>query len=105
MTVPTLLFVCPTSHMDWDWTVSFEEYYKTYAGSPDSPNPARGTVQSILDAAVSLVGSVSGQVCEASGTGYEAGAVVCWWRKRSTVRVSVHRAAMPSASLTVSLSG
>lgn len=56
MAQPTKLFVCPTSHMDWDWACSFEEYYKTYTGS----HLGRGVVQSILDAAVTLLGSESG---------------------------------------------
>jgi len=25
---PKSLIVCPTSHMDWDWNYTFEEYYK-----------------------------------------------------------------------------
>jgi len=52
MTQPTNLFVCPTSHMDWDWTITFEQYYKLGTG-----NSGTASVQSILDAAVSLYGS------------------------------------------------
>ena len=54
MAQPTSLIVCPTSHMDWDWISSFEEYYKkTKSGAGTGP------VQSILDAAVRLFGSES----------------------------------------------
>lgn len=52
MTQPKSLIVCPTSHMDWDWISSFEEYYKTSVGGT-----ATGPVQQILDAAVSLFGN------------------------------------------------
>ncbi len=51
----TILIVCPTSHMDWDWTSSFEEYYKTSKGNstPGNSNGV-GPVQKILNAAASL---------------------------------------------------
>jgi alpha-mannosidase len=49
MTRPTSLIVCPTSHMDWDWSSSFEEYYKTSNFSTNI-----GPVQRILDSAVAL---------------------------------------------------
>jgi len=51
MTQPTSLIVCPTSHMDWDWINSFEEYYKTDINGGDGTVP----VQVILDAATSLL--------------------------------------------------
>jgi alpha-mannosidase len=54
MTQPNSLIVCPTSHMDWDWTSSFEEYYKTTVAGAGT-----GSVQQILGAAVSLSGSES----------------------------------------------
>jgi alpha-mannosidase len=55
MTQPALLIVCPTSHMDWDWTHSFEEYYKTNVKGGAGTHP----VQDILDAATSLFMSQS----------------------------------------------
>lgn len=51
MTQPTKLVVCPTSHMDWDWISSFEEYYKIGTGEESQ---VVGPVQQILDAAVGL---------------------------------------------------
>ena len=56
-TIPPHLIVCPTSHMDWDWIASFNEYYKP--GLPTDPEEGRGAVQSILDYAVMLFGSES----------------------------------------------
>ncbi|HEU4836414.1 MAG TPA: hypothetical protein VFS90_18435 [Pyrinomonadaceae bacterium] len=51
MTQPTSLIVCPTSHMDWDWINSFEEYFKTNVGG----GAGTGPVQAILDAATTLL--------------------------------------------------
>ena len=53
MPKPTSLIVCPTSHMDWNWIYSFDEYYKvaTFGRSGE------GNVQSILDAAATLPAS------------------------------------------------
>ncbi len=55
MAQPNSLIVCPTSHMDWDWLVSFEEYYKTEFFSPQVGT--QGPVQCILDAACRLLAS------------------------------------------------
>ncbi len=55
MAIVSKLYVCPTSHMDWDWGGSFESYYKNYRFS--AGGAAEGCVQSILDAAFSLFGS------------------------------------------------
>jgi alpha-mannosidase len=53
MKQPDTLIVCPTSHMDWDWISSFEEYYKTSMNNPG--NTGQAPVQQILDNAVSLL--------------------------------------------------
>jgi alpha-mannosidase len=52
MAQPKSLIVCPTSHMDWDWTISFEEYYKVSTGETNE-----FPVQQILNAAFTLFGS------------------------------------------------
>ncbi|HEX2252637.1 MAG TPA: hypothetical protein VHQ65_05170 [Thermoanaerobaculia bacterium] len=45
---PTTLFVCPTSHLDWDWLTDFEQYYGIgYSGG--SNNPVRYTLQQMLE--------------------------------------------------------
>lgn len=53
MAIPTSLIVCPTSHMDWDWQVPFNSYYK------NNPQASAGQsyVQNILDTAFSLMQS------------------------------------------------
>lgn len=51
MAQPKLLVVCPTSHMDWDWISSFEEYYKQ---GPEGSGATEGAVQSVLGQAFSL---------------------------------------------------
>ena len=48
MPQPNRLIVCPTSHMDWDWLGSFEEYYKLNVDVDGSDYDA---VQAILTAA------------------------------------------------------
>src|SRR5947209_6068759 len=49
------LIVCPTSHMDWNWKSTFEEYYKS-ARSDGTPEE---NVQRILDAAFALFANSS----------------------------------------------
>src|SRR5579859_232256 len=50
MAQPTRLIVCPTSHMDWDWVNTFEQYYKLYQDA----SPGTSNVQCILQAATAL---------------------------------------------------
>lgn len=53
---PTSLIVCPTSHMDWDWIGTFEEYYKI--GPSDSQfgsSATKGAVQHALSNAFTLM--------------------------------------------------
>jgi len=41
---PTTLFVCTTSHLDWDWINDFEQYYSIgYAQGQPPDNPVRYT--------------------------------------------------------------
>jgi alpha-mannosidase len=49
MAQPATLIVCPTSHMDWDWNSSFEEYFKQTTGGAGT-----GPVQKVLNQAFSL---------------------------------------------------
>jgi len=46
-----VLFVCSTSHMDWDWVATFEQYYGI--GNPSAQPPVR----QILDTAFDLIGT------------------------------------------------
>lgn len=49
MAQPATLIVCPTSHMDWDWNSSFEEYFKQTTGGAGT-----GPVQKVLSHAFKL---------------------------------------------------
>lgn len=51
-----LLFCVSTSHMDWDWVMTFDEYY-TYGNGNTNPASGNGTpaVRYILDEAISLI--------------------------------------------------
>lgn len=49
MAQPATLIVSPTSHMDWDWNSSFEEYFKQTTGGAGT-----GPVQKVLSQAFKL---------------------------------------------------
>lgn len=46
-TTPTTLYVCPTTHIDWDWLTGFEEYYAI--GNRGSTNAVRYTFDQMFD--------------------------------------------------------
>ncbi|MEO5929550.1 MAG: hypothetical protein ABIR47_06435, partial [Candidatus Kapaibacterium sp.] len=47
------MIICPTTHDDWDWQVTFEQYYST---GDTSGNPPTQPVRSILDSVTTLFG-------------------------------------------------
>lgn len=46
-TIPTTLWVCPTSHLDWDWNTDFEQYYAI--GLSGSNDPVHYTFDQLFD--------------------------------------------------------
>lgn len=49
-TPPTTLYVCPTTHIDWDWITDFEQYYAIGNRTGSSPtNPVRYTFDQMFD--------------------------------------------------------
>jgi alpha-mannosidase len=46
-TTPTTLFVCPTTHIDWDWLSDFEQYYAI--GNRYSTNAVRYTFEQMFE--------------------------------------------------------
>src|SRR5580698_4117958 len=70
LTIPTdakgVIFCVSTSHMDWDWIATFEQYYNG-SGSGQLP------VRYILDQAFSLINS---------NTGYQYNLAEVAWLKR-----------------------
>jgi hypothetical protein len=51
MAQPTNLIVCPTSHMDWDWNSSFEEYFKQTTGGAGTGPVFKATHNFLMPAA------------------------------------------------------
>ncbi len=54
---PTTIYVCPTTHLDWDWLNSFEQYYAN--GFQPSVNPVKFT----FDQMISLLNAPSSTFC------------------------------------------
>jgi alpha-mannosidase len=68
------MFVVSTSHMDWDWNVSFGQYYFIGIPSASIDNPI-SPVRAILDKAISLMQDVS-------NPGYQFNLAEIAWLKR-----------------------
>ncbi|AFE10743.1 alpha-mannosidase [Corallococcus coralloides DSM 2259] len=47
------ILICPTTHIDWDWVYTFDQYYASNSQATGSVS-GRDTVQNIYNAAVSL---------------------------------------------------
>lgn len=47
------ILICPTTHIDWDWVYTFDQYYASNSQATGSVS-GRDTVQNIFNAAVSL---------------------------------------------------
>ncbi|NNB98437.1 hypothetical protein HI113_31530 [Corallococcus exiguus] len=47
------ILICPTTHIDWDWVYTFDQYYASNSQATGSSS-GRDTVQNIFNAAVSL---------------------------------------------------
>ncbi|NPD27888.1 hypothetical protein [Corallococcus exiguus] len=47
------ILICPTTHIDWDWVYTFDQYYASNNQATGSSS-GRDTVQNIFNAAVSL---------------------------------------------------
>jgi alpha-mannosidase len=68
------IFCVSTSHMDWDWIATFEQYYNTgyYNSNPDDEHPP---VRSILDQAMALLDPTQ-------DTGYQFNLAEVSWLQR-----------------------
>lgn len=47
------ILLCPTTHIDWDWTFTFDQYYASN-NQASGPSGGRDTVQNIFNAASAL---------------------------------------------------
>ncbi|NOK22188.1 hypothetical protein [Corallococcus carmarthensis] len=63
------ILICPTTHIDWDWVYTFDQYYASNSQALGSKN-GRDTVQNIFNAAGALFSKRVGFMFSVTEVGY-----------------------------------